>query len=120
MKSSQKRSVRLTTLAACVFALAVSLVTARAQVITNTFSNPSLDLLNNGVIGSGFDGVDLGFGDVPGGNNGGDGNGQTLQANSLAPFTGFLVVQTVDSSWSGAGDDGFFAYNVVSGDFDVS
>jgi hypothetical protein len=88
--------------------------------VTNTFSNPSLDLVTNGVIGSGFDGLDLAFGDVPGGNNGGDGNGATLSANSAAPFTGFLAVQTINSSWAGAGDDGFFAYNIVWGDFDVS
>jgi hypothetical protein len=91
----------------------------RAQTITNTFSNGSLDLVANGVVGSGFDGVYLGFGDVPGGNNGGDGNGATLMANSLSPFTGFLTVQTVNSSWSGNGDDGFFAYNIVWGDFDA-
>jgi hypothetical protein len=94
--------------------------------VTNTFTSPSLDLVTNGVIGSGFDGVDLNFGDVPGGNNAGIGNGVTLAANSGAtigdPGSGYLVVQTINSAWGqgGPGDDGFFAFNVVKGDFTVS
>ncbi len=119
MKPSQYKSFSLTTLALCLLSLLAATAPIQAQVVTNTFANASLDLLANGVIGSGFDGLDLAFGDVPGGNNGGDGNGATLMANSAAPFTGYLVVQTVNSSWAGAGDDGFFAYNIVWGDFDA-
>jgi hypothetical protein len=123
MKSSQNKSTNLTTLVA---GLLAAVVTTQAQVVTNTFTNPSLDLVTNGVIGSGFDGVDLAYGDVPGGNNAGIGNGATLQANTGssigAPGSGFLFVQTINSAWGqgGTGDDGFFAFNVVKGDFTAS
>jgi regulation of enolase protein 1 (concanavalin A-like superfamily) len=122
MKATQYKLFSLTTLAVGLLALLAATATTQAQVVTNTFTNASLDLVTNGVIGSGFDGLDLAFGDVPGANNAGDGNGATLMANSAAPFTGFLVVQTVNSAWGqgGPGDDGFFAFNVVKGDFTVS
>src|SRR5487761_2453208 len=89
-----------------------------AGSLTNNFNN-SLDYLANGVAGSMWDGVYLGFGDVPGGNNGGDGNGATLQANETAN-PGFLTVQSTSTSWAGTGDDGFYMFKVVAGDFDVS
>ena len=123
MKPSQITSISLTTLAVCLIATTAA---TQAQVVTNTFTNPLLDLVTNGVIGSGFDGVDLNFGDVPGANNGGDGNGMTLAANSGAsigdPGSGFLVVQSINGSWGqgGAGDDSFFAFNIVKGDFTLS
>jgi hypothetical protein len=116
----------LTTAVICLLTLLAATLTARAQLVTNTFSSPSLDLVTNGVIGSGFDGADLAFGDVPNANNAGIGNGMTLAANSGAsigaPGSGFLVVQTINSAWGqgGPGDDGFFAFNIVKGDFTVS
>lgn len=118
------RSISLIALAFCLLTLPGAMVTAHAQAVTNTFTNPALDLVTNGVIGSGFDGADLNYGDVPGGNSAGLGNGgMTLAANSGAsigaPGSGFLVVQTINSAWGqgGPGDDGFFAFNVVEGDF---
>ena len=120
MKKSRNRFVRLTWFFVCLLPLLSAALAARAQTITNTFTSASLDLASNGVVASGFDGVYLNFGDVSADpNNGGDGNGVTLQANSFAPFTGFLVVQTVDSAWAAAGNDGFFAYNLIWGDFDA-
>ena len=112
---SQHASISLTTLVVCLLA---ATVTAQAQVVTNTFSNPSLDLVTNGVIGSGFHGVDLALGDFPDGNNAGLGAGATLQADA-ALFPGYLSVQTINSAWGqgGPGDDGFFAFNIVQGDF---
>jgi hypothetical protein len=126
MKSYHHRFVSLTTAVICLLTLLAATLTARAQLVTNTFSSPSLDLVTNGVIGSGFDGADLAFGDVPNANNAGIGNGMTLAANSGAsigaPGSGFLVVQTINSAWGqgGPGDDGFFAFNIVKGDFTVS
>lgn len=90
----------------------------KADSITNDFDN-SLDYMANGVAGTIWDGVYLGFGDVTGGNNGGDGNGSTLQANETAN-PGYLTVQSTQTTWAGAGDDGFYLYKVVAGDFDVS
>jgi len=127
MKSSQNKPIHLITLVVCFIVLLAAMATTQAQVVTNTFTSTTLDLVTNGVIGSGFDGADLNFGDVPGANNAGVGNGGvTLAANSGAsigaPGSGFLVVQTINSAWGegGPGDDGFFAFNIVDGDFTLS
>jgi hypothetical protein len=114
MKPTQNRSISLITLVVCLLALLAATVTTQAQVVTNTFSNSSLDLVTNGVIGSGFDGVDLNSGDIPGGS----GSGTTLLADA-ALFPGFLSVQTINGGWAGTEDDGFFAYNIVWGDFEA-
>jgi regulation of enolase protein 1 (concanavalin A-like superfamily) len=91
----------------------------RAQVVTNVFTNPNLDFVTNGVIGTGFTGVDLNSGDIPGGS----GAGTSLAADSGSvlgvPGAGFLFVQTVNGGWAGTEDDGFFSFNVVWGDFDA-
>jgi hypothetical protein len=126
MKPTPNRSIRLTILTVCLLALLAATATTRAQVITNTFTSTTLDLVTNGVIGSGFDGADLAFGDLPNANNGGAGNGMTLEANTGASIgaagSGFLFVQTVNSAWGqgGTGDDGFYAFNIVDGDFTLS
>ncbi|MDE3068198.1 MAG: hypothetical protein KGJ60_11685 [Verrucomicrobiota bacterium] len=91
---------------------------AQAGSLTNNFDSGA-DFLANGVAGTMWDGVYLGYGDVPGGIAGGDGNGMTLQANETA-FAGFLTVQSTRTSWAGTDDDGFFLWKVVAGDFDVS
>src|SRR5215469_4405023 len=92
----------------------------RADSITNNF-NYSVDYFGNGIIGdTNWDGVYLNFGDIPGGQNGGDGNGSTLVANGNLTDPGFLTVQQTAGTWVGNGDDGFFLYKVVSGDFDAS
>jgi len=91
----------------------------RADSIINNFTT-SQDYIANGIIGdTNWDGVYLRFGDIPGGNNGGDGNGVTSQANTTYAG-GYLTIQGTGGSWAGAGDDGFFLYKVVSGDFDAS
>ncbi len=91
--------------------------TAQAGSITNNFTSGA-DYVANGVVGTMWDGVYLGFGDLPGGNNGGVGNGSTLIANEA--LAGFLTVQSTLTAWAGAGDDGFYLWKIVSGDFDVS
>ena len=89
---------------------------ARAESIINKFTTP-YDYVANGIIGeTNWDGVYLKFGDIPGGNNGGDVNGNTTVANSTVN-PGFLTVSSSGGTWVGNGDDGFFLYKVVSGDF---
>ncbi len=103
----------------CAFALAVA---AQAGSLTNNFTSV-FDYVANGIVGdTNWDGVYLGFGDIPGGNAGGNGNGVSVAADTTlqSPPIGFLRVQTTGSDWSGAGDDGFYAWKLVSGDFDVS
>ena len=93
----------------------------RGDSIINNFNNSSYNYIANGIIGdTNWDGVYLRFGDIPGGNNGGDGNGNTTVANANNDIPGYLVVQGTGTTWAGAGDDGFFLYKVVSGDFDAS
>jgi hypothetical protein len=100
-----------------VFAIAAG---ARADSIINNFTT-SYNYIANGIIGdTNWDGVYLRFGDIPGGNNGGDGNGNTLVANANVANPGFLTVQSTAGTWVGNGDDGFFLYKVVSGDFDAA
>lgn len=102
------------------FAVLISSMLAlhvRADSITNNF-NTSADFLANGVVGTMWDGVYLGAGDIFGGDNAGD-VGVTLQANETA-FPGFLAVQDSKTDWAGTGDDGFFLFKVVAGDFDAS
>jgi hypothetical protein len=114
MKPLKNRSFSLISLLVCLLALLAATVNARAQVVTNTFPNPSLDLVANGVLGSGFDGVVLNSSDIPGGS----GAGTTLMAQSGYNYPLFSV-QNLNGGWSGSEDDGFFAYNVVWGDFDA-
>ena len=93
----------------------------RAGSIINNFNNGSSDYVANGIFGdTNWDGIYLRFGDIPGGNNGGDGNGNTLIANANSDVPGLLKVQQTAGTWVGNGDDGFFLYKVVSGDFDAS
>jgi len=121
MKPTKNRSLRLITLAAGLLVLLAVTAATQAQVVTNTFSNSSLDFVTNGVLGSGFDGVDLAFGDFPDQSSAGLGTARTLQADA-ALFPGYLSVQTINSAWGqgGPGDDGFFAFNIVQGDFTAS
>jgi hypothetical protein len=112
-KSASKTMARLFFAWFCIGAAWV----AYAGSITNNFTSGA-DFVANGVVGTMWDGVYLGFGDVPGGNNGGDGNGSALIANEQ--ISGYLTVQSTDSSWAGAGDDGFYLWKIVAGDFDVS
>jgi len=81
----------------------------RADTIINNFDTP-YNYIANGIIGdTHWDGVYLRFGDIPGGNNGGDGNGNTTDANASLEVPGYLTVQGTGTSWAGAGDDGFFS-----------
>ncbi|HEY3860429.1 MAG TPA: hypothetical protein VGO59_00970 [Verrucomicrobiae bacterium] len=118
MKPSQKKSLLLSP-AVCLLSFLAGTAPVQAQLVTNTFTNPGLDFVNTGIIGSGFTGVDLNAGDIPGGS----GSGNTLVADTGAslgvPGSGFLFVENPVGGFAGAEDDGFFCFNVVWGDFDA-
>src|SRR5437867_8859714 len=76
------------------------------------------DYKANGVIGSLWDGVYFGNGDVPNGNNGGS-IGGTIHADETT-FGGYLSIQSTNTGWAGTEDDGFLLYKLVAGDFDAS
>jgi hypothetical protein len=95
------------------------LVSVHAPAYTDNFGS-SHDYAASGVAGSTWDGVYLRFGDLPGGNNGGDGNGSTTVANANIASNNVLTITAKATSWAGAGDDGFFLFKVVPGDFQVA
>ena len=101
--------------------LSFAALSLRADTLLNSFDNP-FDYVGNGIIGdTNWDGVYLRGGDIPGTISlGGSGSGVQNSANTTTPFPTYLNLQNVGGDWSGADDDGFFIYKVVSGDFDVS
>lgn len=103
-------------------ALALLALAPAAQAIntTNNFDYVQNYLLNGVAGDTNWDGVYLGYGDIPSGNPGGSGNGFSVAADSGLTFPNYLTIQTSGSDWAGAGDDGFFLWKLVSGDFDVS
>ena len=97
-------ALKLVALLLTVFAFAF---VAQAGGVTNNFDT-SYDYFANGVIGdTNWDGVYLGFGDVPTGGAGGAGNGATTIANANVSFGSFLTIGRPRGDWAGAGDDGF-------------
>jgi regulation of enolase protein 1 (concanavalin A-like superfamily) len=96
------------------------LICSRAGSLTNNFDS-GFNYAQNGIVGdASWDGVYLRFGDVPGGNDGGDGAGNTTVADAGLSAAGYLGVNSTATSWAAPGNDGFFLYKVVAGDFDVS
>ncbi|HYG23086.1 MAG TPA: hypothetical protein VEH04_09910 [Verrucomicrobiae bacterium] len=95
-------------------------LTAHAATLNNTFDVP-FDYVGNGIIGeSNWDGLYMRLGDIPGAVAAGDGSGNTLIANTTEFGGGFFSVRSSGTSWSGGDNDGFFAYKLVDGDFDMS
>jgi hypothetical protein len=62
----------------------------------------------------------LNIGDVANGGPAGNGGGATLIANSGITYAGYLGLRSQGTEWSGANDDGFYLWKLVSGDFDAS
>ncbi|SPE61178.1 exported hypothetical protein [Verrucomicrobia bacterium] len=109
---------KLTAFCLTVLALAASF-SARAQGITNNFTT-SADYVANGIVGdTNWDGVYLGFGDVPNGSST-SGLGASSVASANLVFPGDLTLTSTGGAWAGAGDDGFFLWKLVTGDFDVA
>jgi regulation of enolase protein 1 (concanavalin A-like superfamily) len=102
---------------ACALAVLMLGFAVRAGTISYNF-DAGRDYIANGVLGSFWDGVYLGAGDVPLGNNGGS-VGFTTGANENT-FPNYMAVSARNTGWAGTEDDGFYIYKVVSGDFDVS
>jgi len=74
------------------------------------------------VVGSKWDGIYLGAGDVPyqlSGNLGG-GPGTNIIADASGTEPGLLTIQSAQTGWEGAENDGFFLFKVVPSDFQAS
>ena len=61
-----------------------------------------------------WDGVYFGSGEF---NNTAGGAASTVQCDANISAAGKLTLQTTGTEWEGAGDDGFFLFKVVPGDF---
>ena len=89
-------------------------VTVRLPGFSDNFSTPH-DYVANNVVGSTWDGLYLGFGDVPGGSAGGNGPGFTLDADSDITSNGIFNVTSAQTGFEGTEDDGFFLFKNIAG-----
>src|SRR5581483_3313512 len=90
-------------------------ITVIAPRFTDNFGTAH-DYLTNGLPGSGWDGVYLRPGDLPGANNGGDTMFTTV-ADAGISTNNTLTVRAGGTAWEGAGNDGFFLFKNIPGDF---
>src|SRR5580693_1187335 len=94
--------------------LVLSVLISHTQVtVIDSFSS-SVNYLTNGLKGTVWDGVYFGSGEF---DNTAGGEASTLQCDANITTHGALTVQTTGTEWEGTGDDGFFLFQVVSGDF---
>lgn len=91
------------------------LTQAQTTVLDN-FSAP-VNYLTNGVAGTVWDGVYFGAGEFLNTGLGGGGPGQTYQCDAQMTAANTLTVETTGTDWEGLGDDGFFLFKIVTGDF---
>jgi hypothetical protein len=94
-------------------------VTVRPPTFTDNFS-VSHDYLNNGATGSAYDGIYLKNGDIPESTFNGLGTGLTLGADANIGAPNTLSVTNQNGQWENDGDDGFFLFKYVPGDFQMS
>ncbi len=94
-------------------------VTVRLPGFSDNFSTPH-DYVSNNIIGSTWDGLYLGFGDIPGGNAGGNGPGFTAVADSDVSVPNMLNVTSAQTGFEGAEDDGFFLFKNITGPFQTA
>ncbi len=78
--------------------------------------NRSQDCLANGIVGTIWHGIYTRAGDVAGGAIGAAA-GNTLACDANVSHSGRLTVQSTQTDWEYANDDGFLVWRMVSGDF---
>jgi hypothetical protein len=88
-------------------------VAAPSVTFTDNF-NTNLNYLENGLVGTIWEGVYFGSGAFE---NTGGGEASTVQCEANTPAAGALTLQTTGTEWEGTGDNGFFLFKVVPGDF---
>ncbi len=93
-------------------------VTVHSPSLADDFASTN-DFLNNGLIGSSWDGLYLKFGDVPGGSSGVDGPGVATAFNSRIDSTNGLSLSSMQSTWEGTADDGPFLFKLAPGCIDA-
>ncbi|MGH7969857.1 MAG: hypothetical protein ACREIC_14125, partial [Limisphaerales bacterium] len=93
--------------------------TVRPPAFTDNFS-ANHDYLVSRVTGTPYDGVYLNNGDVPESTFNGVGTGTTLGADANISSNNVLTVNNANGQWENDGDDGFFLFRYVPGDFQVA
>src|SRR5438874_1185837 len=89
---------------------------AHAQTTFSDNFGTAVNYVTNGVAGTIWDGIYLGANEFSGGNVAG-GPGSTLVADANLTAANILNIQTTQTDWEGGGDDGFFLFKKISGDF---
>src|SRR5277367_6254366 len=96
------------------FGLVLAVQSAEAQItVTDSFST-SVNYLTNGLKGTVWDGVYFGSGEF---DNTAGGEASTVQCDANITTRAALTIQTTGTEWEGTGDDGFYLFQVVPGDF---
>jgi hypothetical protein len=114
------KTLRTLTRGSAVVLLMTLGLSAQAGTLINNFTTP-FDYVANGIIGdTNWDGMYLRFGDIPGGDIGGNPAGNTAIADSAITYPGYLSLRSSGGDWADAGDDGVLIWKLVAGDFDVS
>lgn len=93
---------------------------AQAQVtFTDNFSAP-INYLTNGIMGTIWDGIYLGAGEIMDATSIGAGAGSVSEANASVSRNNVLTIASVHTDWENAADDGVFLFKVITGNFDMS
>ena len=87
-----------------------------ADTVSDNFDTGH-DYLTQGVAGTIWEGIYTKAGDIPNTGLGSDGPGSTLVADANITSNGVLTVQSTNTDWENAADDGFFLFKNVTGDF---
>jgi hypothetical protein len=93
--------------------------TVRPPAFTDNFG-ANHDYLVSHVNGTPYDGVYLNNGDVPESTFNGVGVGMTSAADANVSSNNCLTVTNANGQWENDGDDGFFLFRYVPGDFQVA
>jgi regulation of enolase protein 1 (concanavalin A-like superfamily) len=86
--------------------------------VTDDFSTPK-NYLTEGIAGTPWHGLMLGTNDIPFGGTT-LGLGRTLIANAGITKAGRFTVESTDTGFDNAENDGFFLYRVIQGDFSIA
>jgi regulation of enolase protein 1 (concanavalin A-like superfamily) len=87
--------------------------------VTENFSTPK-NYLTESIAGTPWHGLMLGTNDIPFGGFTGGGLGQTFIANAGITKAGRFTVQSTQTGFDAAENDGFFLYRIAQGDFSIS
>jgi carbonic anhydrase/acetyltransferase-like protein (isoleucine patch superfamily) len=98
----------------------VAVILSRAQTTYSDNFNVPINYLTNGVVGTIWDGIYLGAGEIANATSVGAAAGSVSTADSSISSNNVLTVASLQTDWENTADDGFFLFKIVTGDFDMS